>query len=176
MSHPSNWAFPARPQLDSSRCSCWPLVSTPIHLTEQSYVIAVAYARLYISWYMGVDALQGNGITRKLLYFLRDRALTPADEPLRKVRRSRILLFVAVQLVGFGATMAITQTIGVCQLLSMSYFAEALYAAAIGFPIVIMLLVPVRTYLVPRLPFTADELAILDGPTASPFVCVSPFI
>ena len=61
---------------------------------------------------MGADALQGNGITRKLLYFLRDRALTPADEPLRKVRKSRILLFVAVQLVGFGATMAITQTIG----------------------------------------------------------------
>lgn len=64
------------------------------------------------SWYMGVDALQGNGITRKLLYFLMDRHLTPADEPLRRVRRSRILLFCAVQLVGFGATMAITQTIG----------------------------------------------------------------
>ncbi|KAH9924631.1 anion exchanging protein [Epithele typhae] len=107
-------------------------------------------------WYMGVDALQGNGITRKLLYFLRDKALTPADEPLRKVRKSRILLFVAVQLVGFGATMAITQTI-----------------AAIGFPIVIFLLVPVRTYLVPLLPFTDEELAILDGPTASPFTMES---
>ena len=64
------------------------------------------------SWYMGLDALQGNGITRKLLYFFRDKALTPADEPLRTVRKSRILLFVAVQLAGFGATMAITQTIG----------------------------------------------------------------
>ncbi len=64
------------------------------------------------SWYMGADALEGNGITRKLLYFLRDKALTPADEPLHKVRKSRILMFVAVQLVGFGATMAITQTIG----------------------------------------------------------------
>ena len=63
---------------------------------------------------MGVDALEGNGITRKLLYFLRNKALTPADEPLRNVRKSRILLFVAVQLVGFGATMAITQTIGEC--------------------------------------------------------------
>ena len=61
---------------------------------------------------MGLDALQGNGITRKLLYFFRDKALTPADEPLRTVRKSRILLFVAVQLAGFGATMAITQTIG----------------------------------------------------------------
>ncbi|RDX46551.1 anion exchanging protein [Lentinus brumalis] len=107
-------------------------------------------------WYMGLDALQGNGITRKLLYFLRDKALTPADEPLRRVRKSRILLFVAVQLIGFGATMAITQTI-----------------AAIGFPIVILLLVPVRMFLVPRLPFTEGELAILDGPTASPFTMES---
>ncbi|TFY72879.1 hypothetical protein EVG20_g155 [Dentipellis fragilis] len=63
-------------------------------------------------WYMGLDALSGNGITRKLLYFLTDRAFTPADEPLRRVRRSRILLFVGVQLIAFGATMAITQTIG----------------------------------------------------------------
>ncbi|KAH0586119.1 hypothetical protein H2248_007387 [Termitomyces sp. 'cryptogamus'] len=63
-------------------------------------------------WYMGVDALRGNGITQKIFYFLRDRKLTPEDEPLRKVRKSRILLFIAVQLAGFGATFAITQTIG----------------------------------------------------------------
>lgn len=107
-------------------------------------------------WYMGADALESNGITKKLLYFLRDKALTPADEPLHKVRRSRILLFVAVQLAGFGATMAVTQTI-----------------AAIGFPIIILLLVPVRTLLVPRLPFTEEELAILDGPTASAFTMES---
>lgn len=61
---------------------------------------------------MGADALEGNGITRKVLYFFRDRALTPVDEPLRKVRKSRIILFVAVQLAAFGATMAITQTVG----------------------------------------------------------------
>ncbi|KAL4249196.1 Bicarbonate transporter-like transmembrane domain-containing protein [Abortiporus biennis] len=107
-------------------------------------------------WYMGADALEGNGITRKLLYFLRDKALTPADEPLRKVRKSRILLFVAVQLSGFGATMAVTQTI-----------------AAIGFPVIILLLVPLRTVVIPRLPFSDEELAILDGPTASPFTMES---
>ena len=61
---------------------------------------------------MGADALQGNGITSKILYFFRDKALTSANDPLRKVRKSRILLFVGVQLVGFGATFAITQTIG----------------------------------------------------------------
>lgn len=48
-------------------------------------------------------------------------------------------------------------------------------AAAIGFPVVILLLVPLRAILVPRLPFTDEELTILDRPTASPFVSVAPF-
>jgi hypothetical protein len=33
-----------------------------------------------------------------------------------------------------------------------------------------MLLLPLRTFVIPRLPFTAEELAILDRPTASSFV------
>ncbi len=61
---------------------------------------------------MGADALRGNGITQKILYFLRDKTLTSQNDPLRKVRKSRILMFVAIQLGGFGATFAITQTIG----------------------------------------------------------------
>ncbi|KZT28841.1 hypothetical protein NEOLEDRAFT_1057566 [Neolentinus lepideus HHB14362 ss-1] len=107
-------------------------------------------------WYMGLDALLGNGITQKILYLFRDRALIPKNEPLNRVRKSRIMMFVAVQFVGFGATFAITQTV-----------------AAIGFPILIFLLVPLRTLVVPRLPFTQEELAVLDGPTASPFTMES---
>ncbi|KAF9220599.1 hypothetical protein BS17DRAFT_307959 [Gyrodon lividus] len=107
-------------------------------------------------WYMGADALQGNGITYKLLFLIRDKTLTPAGESLRKVRRSRLVLFVAIQLIGFGATFAITQTI-----------------AAIGFPVVILLLIPMRSLIIPRLPFTPEELSILDGPTASPFTMES---
>jgi hypothetical protein len=61
---------------------------------------------------MGLDALQGNGITRKISYFFRDKKLVSPSEPLKKVRKSRILMFVMVQLIGFGATMAITQTKG----------------------------------------------------------------
>lgn len=45
-----------------------------------------------------------------------------------------------------------------------------LLPAAIGFPVLIMLLLPTRTILVPRMSFTRQELAILDGPTASSFV------
>lgn len=61
---------------------------------------------------MGLNELSENGITQKILYFFTDRALTPSSEPLRRVRKSRILLFVSLQLAAFGATFAITQTIG----------------------------------------------------------------
>ncbi len=61
---------------------------------------------------MGLDELSGNGITVKVLYFLTDRTMTPYNEPLRRVRKSRICLFVTVQLIAFGATFAITQTVG----------------------------------------------------------------
>lgn len=107
-------------------------------------------------WYMGLDALIGNGITQKILFLFRDRKLISKSEPLNRVRKSRIVMFLAVQLFGFGATFAITQTI-----------------AAIGFPVLIFLLVPLRTLVVPSLPFTQEELSILDGPTASAFTMES---
>ena len=136
---------------------------------------------------MGADALRGNGITLKLLYLLRDKSLTPSDEPLHKVRKSRLILFLAIQLMGFGVTFAITQTIGTSFLgrgflvpwwpsPSLRKFSDAeTRLAAIGFPVVILLLVPLRTLVVPRLPFTPEELSILDGPTASPFVSLLVF-
>ena len=66
---------------------------------------------------MGLDALSANGITTKICYLIRDRAMVTSTEPLQRVRRSRILLFVVIQLLGFGATMAITQTIGMSNFL-----------------------------------------------------------
>ncbi|KAJ5648405.1 hypothetical protein N7490_004777 [Penicillium lividum] len=105
---------------------------------------------------MGVQALQGNGITQKLIFLAQDKNLTPASNPLKRIkRRSAIWAFVIVELLGFGATFAITQTI-----------------AAIGFPVIILLLVPVRSFLFP-LWFTREELNILDAPTASPFTMES---
>ena len=105
---------------------------------------------------MGVQALQANGITAKLVFLARDRSLTPAGHPLLRIRRRlAIWVFVAVELVGFGATFAITQTI-----------------AAVGFPVFIMALIPIRTYLLPKW-FTAEELDALDAPTASPFTMES---
>jgi hypothetical protein len=42
--------------------------------------------------------------------------------------------------------------------------------AAVGFPVIILLLIPLRTLVVPQMPFSPEELGILDRPTASPFV------
>lgn len=105
---------------------------------------------------MGVQALQANGITLKLFFLAKDKSLTPRSDPLSRIERRRaIWAFVGLELLGFGATFAITQTI-----------------AAIGFPIIILLLVPVRTFLLPKY-FRPEELNILDAPTASPFTMES---
>jgi hypothetical protein len=125
---------------------------------------------------MGVDALLANGMTHKIKYLLQDKHLTSRRDPLRKVRKSRIWLFLAVQLIGFGATFAITQTIGGLIYILFPALLIYLRLAAIGFPVIIMLLLPVRILLVPRLPFTSEELSILDGPAASPFVSPVPFV
>ncbi|KAF4120492.1 anion exchange family protein [Geosmithia morbida] len=101
---------------------------------------------------MGIQALEGNGVTAKVAFLVRDAHLTPDSEPLRAVRRrSAVWLFVAIQLFGIAATFAITQTI-----------------AAVGFPVFIIALIPIRAVVLPRF-LRQDELAILDGPTASPF-------
>ncbi|EGX94886.1 anion exchange family protein [Cordyceps militaris CM01] len=101
---------------------------------------------------MGVQALEANGITSKLVFLVRDRHLTPAATPLRAVRRrAAVWWFVAIELVGFAATFAITQTV-----------------AAVGFPVFILALIPIRAVLLPRI-FSQEELAQLDAPTASDF-------
>ena len=120
-----------------------------LHLVPQAVLAGLFFI-------MGVQALEGNGITLKLVFLARDASLTPGSEPLKRIeRRAAIWAFVALELVGFGATFALTQTI-----------------AAIGFPIIILLLVPVRTFLMPKW-FLAEELAVLDAPTASPFTMES---
>lgn len=120
-----------------------------LHLIPQGVLAGLFFV-------MGIQALEGNGITLKLLFLAKDKSLTPASDPLKRIqRRLAIWVFVGIQLLGFGATFAITQTI-----------------AAVGFPIIILLLIPVRTLLLPKW-FTAEELSLLDAPTASPFTMIS---
>ncbi|KAF2139501.1 uncharacterized protein K452DRAFT_274829 [Aplosporella prunicola CBS 121167] len=119
-----------------------------LHLIPQAVLAGLFFV-------MGVQALEGNGITLKLVFLCKDGALTPASDPLKRLRRRAVWAFVALELFGFGATFAITQTI-----------------AAIGFPVVILLLIPVRTWVLPRY-FSPLELGVLDAPTASPFTMES---
>ena len=121
-----------------------------LHLIPQAVLAGLFFV-------MGLQALEGNGITLKLLFLFRDRSLADARDPLARLPRGRapVAAFVALELLGFGATFAITQTI-----------------AAIGFPVFIFLLIPLRTWLMPRW-FTPEELAALDAPTASPFTMES---
>lgn len=108
-------------------------------------------------WYMGSDAIFTSGVTALFLFLIRDRHLTDPQDPLHRVRKSRIWAWLMLELIGFAATFAITQTI-----------------AAIGFPVVIALLVPFRVWVIPRMRlFTPEELDILDGPVASPFTMES---
>jgi hypothetical protein len=120
-----------------------------LHLIPQGVMAGLFFV-------MGVQALQGNGITQKLIFLAEDKKFTSASNPLKRIeRRAAVWAFVALELFGFGATFAITQTI-----------------AAIGFPVIIILLIPVRSFLLPKW-FTREELAALDGPTASPFTMES---
>ncbi|KAL2803067.1 HCO3 transporter family-domain-containing protein [Aspergillus granulosus] len=120
-----------------------------LHLIPQGVMAGLFFV-------MGVQALQGNGITQKLIFLAQDRDLTPRSDPLKGLeRRSAIWAFVILELIGFGGTFAITQTI-----------------AAIGFPVIILFLIPVRSFLLPKW-FTQEELSVLDGPAASPFTMES---
>jgi hypothetical protein len=120
-----------------------------IHLIPQGVLAGLFFI-------MGVQALMANGITNKIMFICKDKTLTMRSDPLCKIeRRSAIWWFIAIELVGFGATFAITQTI-----------------AAVGFPVFILLLIPARIWLLPRY-FSPDELRVLDAPTASPFTMES---
>lgn len=120
-----------------------------LHLIPQAVLAGLFFI-------MGMQALRGNGITLTALYLCSDKHLIPGSEPLSHIRRKQaIWYFVALELVGFGATFGITQTI-----------------AAIGFPVFILLLIPVRAFLLPRY-FSREELSILDAPAASPLTMES---
>lgn len=132
---------------------------------------------------VGWGSIEGNGITHKTLFLLRDRRMTPRDHILLGVRRRKIFLYVFIQWLFFAMTFSISQTIGgyaatgtsLCLLITdLTYALPCFFpSAAIGFPVIITLLIPLRYYFGPKW-FTPEDLAILDAPTAnSPAVMVS---
>jgi boron transporter len=94
-------------------------------------------------------SIESNGITQKLVFLMSENRFIQRDEPLLGIPRRKIWLFIGLQALGVAATVAISQTI-----------------AAIGFPVLIILLIPLRNYLMPKW-FTLRELEVMDDFTCT---------
>lgn len=97
---------------------------------------------------VGWGSIEGNGITKKILFLCSEKRFVDPAEPLLGVQKKNIILFISLQILGVGFSVAISQTIG-----------------AIGFPVIIIALIPLRWVLMPRM-FTRRELAAMDALTA----------
>jgi len=98
---------------------------------------------------VGWGSIESNGIVQKLVFLQAEKRFVQRDNPLLSIRKRKITLYIALQIAGVAACVAISQTI-----------------AAIGFPVLIILLIPLRILIVPRW-FSLDELKTLDEFTAT---------
>lgn len=88
-------------------------------------------------------------MVRKLIFLMAEDRFVQRDEPLLALKRCKIWAYIGLQALGVAVTVAISQTI-----------------AAIGFPVLIILLIPLRTHLMPRW-FTIHELEVMDDLTCT---------
>lgn len=100
--------------------------------------------------YMGVMSLNGIQLTDRLILLLMPPKYHPDHSYVRKVRTLRMHLFTLVQLTCLSLLWVVMAT-----------------AAALAFPFVLLLTIPVRMLLLPRL-FTRRELQSLDADDADP--------
>ncbi|KAL6232118.1 hypothetical protein BDW75DRAFT_247391 [Aspergillus navahoensis] len=98
---------------------------------------------------VGWGSIESNGIVKKIIFLSRERRFVPQHEKLLYVRKRKIVLYLAFEMVPVAACVAISQTI-----------------AAVGFPVLILAMIPFRVWILPRW-FSVDELRILDDLTAS---------
>lgn len=125
------------------------------------FVVGVRVFALLQCVYVLLTALQwgsieSNDILQKFWYLNSEQRFLQPDNPLNAVPRNKIWLFIGIQILGVACTVAISQTI-----------------AAIGFPVLIIALIPLRTFLMPKW-FSKHELEVLDNLTAdNPTVLVS---
>ncbi|KXX76196.1 Boron transporter 1 [Madurella mycetomatis] len=98
---------------------------------------------------VGWGSIESNGILQKFIYLQAEERFVQRDEPLLQVRKRKIWLYIAIQFSTVAACVAISHTL-----------------AAIGFPVIIMLLIPLRILIVPKW-FKLKELQVLDDFTAT---------
>jgi hypothetical protein len=97
---------------------------------------------------VGSGGIFSSGVSSNIYYlFTEKQFVDPGDQRLR-MKKSRIALYLCFQWWAVIASVAISQTI-----------------AAIGFPVIIISLIPLRWVIMPHV-FTEEELLILDAPTA----------
>ncbi|XP_031440138.1 anion exchange protein 2b [Clupea harengus] len=100
--------------------------------------------------YMGVMSLNGIQLTERIQLLLMPPKYHPDHIYVRKVKTLRMHLFTALQVVCLAALWAVMST-----------------AASLAFPFVLILTVPVKMFLMPRI-FTAREMQCLDADDAEP--------
>jgi hypothetical protein len=98
---------------------------------------------------VGWGSVGSSGIMQKAIHLIQENRFVQRDEPLLKVRNRKIVLWILCQLIAVAACVAISETI-----------------AAIGFPVLIIALIPFRVFIIPRW-FCGDELHVLDDMTAN---------
>lgn len=110
-----------------------------------------------VFWMVGWGSIEGNQMTSNLVYILREHNYNQPGDARTKLMKSRIFFHDATRWFGVAASVAISQTIG-----------------AIGFPVIILSLIPLRWIILTRL-FTVEELDVLDAPTANADVILASF-
>ena len=60
---------------------------------------------------VGWGGLEGNGITAKIIYLIREPRFVQPEEPLLQIPRKRILFYLFWQVFGITATVGVSQTI-----------------------------------------------------------------
>ncbi|KAL2206829.1 hypothetical protein CC79DRAFT_1349663 [Sarocladium strictum] len=93
---------------------------------------------------VGWGSIEDNGILQKFIYLQSEHRFVQRDDPRLLVSKRKIALFIGLQFFGVAACVALSHTLG-----------------AIGFPVLIIALIPLRTHLMPRW-FTLKELQVLD--------------
>jgi len=94
-------------------------------------------------------SVESNGILQKAIFLFSEHRFIDPSDPLLAIRKRKIGLYITLQMTGVLASVTISQTIG-----------------AIGFPVIIIALIPLRTLFVPKW-FTVKELEVLDDMTAN---------
>jgi hypothetical protein len=98
---------------------------------------------------VGWGSIESNQMTSNLVYLFRERIFNSPANPRTQLSKPRILWHELTRWFGVAASVAISQTIG-----------------AIGFPVIIIALIPLRWVILTRM-FSVKELDVLDAPTAN---------